>query len=601
MPERWLLTAFGLFHFFNGLGGNNMKRLLTITLAVLLIAAVTAPALAWEFSMTGQWEYRLRYWARLGGTDLFGIHDVGNQMLGIPVGLAGPNIYNRGAVPAFFADNATGRMVITRGGFSQSESDAFQDDSRIEINPVIHVNPALRVFGRYNIGGHRHKYFQANFSQAADPVLRPVAPMVGPFERYATFRTSDNAYDTAAVGSWEMFRATLQTPMGVFSIGQKDFPFGTGAVLGYNTRADAFLLVVPYGPFRFLLSVWLARGSFADGISHATVPDGATKRATFNSMAMTYDNGPMSFGAAYFWFMHHLNHNEIANVFGANTAAVRGAMDINFEFWGGYFKYNNGRVFCNLEYDWATANLYWMTNNGVGGAAPRHDEAYMWFSNAGAFAGPAKVSLLYAIASGRVLNTGNVTKNYRTFAINNQAIEPYQYLLFNTYAGGNNGGWDANEVNLTPDEVGKMTDAYCFAGRVDYAVASNLNVYGTYMWAHRLERAGFLAGGRASTGAAGNATAAAAQAWKILNIPGAVAPNPYVDDGFLGWEVDLGFDWKLLENFTWSLKYAYWQPGEWFDQAYQAVGMRGGAAVTDALVTGRAPIMGLWTNMVVNF
>ncbi|MGC9031127.1 MAG: hypothetical protein ACP5LD_15850, partial [Desulfomonilaceae bacterium] len=88
-----------------------MKRLLTITLAALLIAAVAAPALAWEFSMTGQWEYRLRYWARLGSTDLFGIQDVGNNLLGIPVGLAGPNIYNRGAVPAFYADNSTGRAV----------------------------------------------------------------------------------------------------------------------------------------------------------------------------------------------------------------------------------------------------------------------------------------------------------------------------------------------------------------------------------------------------------------------------------------------------------------------------------------------------------
>ncbi|MGB9616120.1 MAG: hypothetical protein ACPL7J_02260 [Desulfomonilaceae bacterium] len=575
-----------------------MKRLLTITLAALLIAAVAAPALAWEFSMTGQWEYRLRYWARLGSTDLFGIQDVGNNLLGIPVGLAGPNIYNRGAVPAFYADNPTGRLVITRGGFSQSESDAFQDDSRIEINPVIHVNPAIRVFGRYNIGGIRHKYWQ----NAGPGPFAPAAPLVAPFERYATFRTSDNAYDTAAIGSWEMFRMTAQLPWGVLSLGQKDFPFGTGAILGYNTRSDAVVLVVPYGPFYFVLSVWLARGSFADGISHATVPDSATKKTTFNSLLFTYNNGPMSFGAGYLWFMHHLNHSEIANVFGANTAAVRGAMDIDFELWGAYLKYNNGRVFTNLEYDWATANLYWLANNGVGGGPPRHDEAYMWFSEAGAFAGPAKVSLLYAISSGRVLNNGNVTKNYRPMAINNQVLDGYQYLLFNTYGGGNNGGWDANDINLTPDEVGKMTDAFCFAGRVDYAVASNLNVYGTYMWAHRLERAGFFAGGRNYNGAPGNTTAAAAQAWKALNTGGVAAQlNPYPDDGFLGWEVNAGFDWKLLENFTWSMKYAYWQPGEWFDQAYQAIGMRGGAAVTDALVTGRAPIMGLWTNLVVNF
>ena len=37
-----------------------MKRLFTIMLGVLLIAAVTAPALAWEFAMTGEMEWRYR-------------------------------------------------------------------------------------------------------------------------------------------------------------------------------------------------------------------------------------------------------------------------------------------------------------------------------------------------------------------------------------------------------------------------------------------------------------------------------------------------------------------------------------------------------------
>jgi hypothetical protein len=565
--------------------------------------------------MTGQWEYRLRYWARLGGTDLFGIHDVANQNAGalglgpVVMGLAGPNIYNRGAVQAFIADSAQAPIlwavppgvVITRGGFSQSESDAFQDDSRIEINPVIQVNPAIRVFGRYNIGGMRHKYWQ-NAGGLGMP----------PYERYATFRTSETAYDTAAIGTWEMFRATMQLPWGVLSLGQKDFPFGTGAMLGYNTRADAFLLVVPYGPFRFLLSVWLARGGLPSGQSFNTVPDSATKRTIFNSLAMTYDNGPLSFGAANIWIQNHTNHSEVINTFPQALWNARGALDLNLMLYGLFMKYNNGRVFANLEYNWVVADLYWSRMNGVGGAIPRHDEGYLWFSEAGAFAGPAKVSLLYAISSGRVFNDGSGfsaatghsnNKNYRPLAINDQAIEPYQYLMFNTYAGGNNGGWNTYDINFTPNEVGKMTDAFCFAGRVDYAVASNLNVYGTYMWAHRLERAGFLAGGRNSNGGLGNATVAAAQAWKALNNPGSIAAglNPYVDDGFIGWETNLGFDWKLLENFTFSMKYAYWQPGEWFDQAYQAIGMLGGAPSTTALVKGRSPIMGLWASMVVNF
>ena len=49
-----------------------MKRFFTIMLGVLLIAAVTAPALAWEFAMTGEMEWRYRYFARQGSADLFG-------------------------------------------------------------------------------------------------------------------------------------------------------------------------------------------------------------------------------------------------------------------------------------------------------------------------------------------------------------------------------------------------------------------------------------------------------------------------------------------------------------------------------------------------
>ncbi len=319
----------------------------------------------------------------------------------------------------------------------------------------------------------------------------------------------------------------------------------------------------------------------------------------------------MSFGAAYFWAQYPFSAGELGWAGQPGTVYRR---DQNVVFWGGFLKYNNGRVFTNLEYDWFTLDQYNSVFQPiVTNTQNVHQEGYMWFSEAGAFAGPAKVSLLYAISSGPVLNNGYVDsrinnqgrqdKVYNGLALNDQALEAYQYLLFNTYAGGNNGGW-LTGLNLTPNEIGKMADAFCFAGRIDYAVASNLNVYGTYMWAHRLEKAGFYKGGYLSTGA--TATAAQRQAFVLNNFGAASAEvggpiNPFVDDGFLGWEVNAGFDWKLLENFNWGFKYAYWQPGEWFDQAYQAVGMQNGAPSATAYVKGRAPIMAITTSLVVNF
>ena len=63
-----------------------MKRFFTIMLGVLLIAAVTAPALAWEFAMTGEMEWRYRYFARQGSADLFGSSEFNPCGRGRPAG-----------------------------------------------------------------------------------------------------------------------------------------------------------------------------------------------------------------------------------------------------------------------------------------------------------------------------------------------------------------------------------------------------------------------------------------------------------------------------------------------------------------------------------
>lgn len=149
-------------------------------------------------------------------------------------------------------------------------------------------------------------------------------------------------------------------------------------------------------------------------------------------------------------------------------------------------------------------------------------------------------------------------------------------------------------------EYGQMGDAYAFAARLDWAIASNLNVWAGYLWAHRLERAGFLGGLVNETDSpAPVASQTAAVNWFALNgLPG---HQPYVDDGYLGWEANAGVDWKLLENLTLNLRYAYWQPGPWFHQAYQAIRVRGGRIVRDGLLDYRAPINAFEGVLVIDF
>ncbi len=616
-----------------------MKKFSVILLAGLLLVAFAAPAFAWEFSMKGEWEYRFRYFGRAGDADLFG------QQFQSEVGFAGQNIYGTAdfqpaiplgpmtvppynnlpttatvpaglgpvlpfaALPGTIANvNTTAGLAgmrIVRGGFSLYSSDAIYHDSRLTFYPEIRVNPAIRVHGVYTVGGLRNKYAQHNWPLIPGPGS-PYMQGAGvpPIERYYVHQTSDNAYDTAAIGSWEQFRATIQIPWGILSLGVKDFPFGTGASLSNGLRSEAFLLVVPYGPMRFLWGVWLARN--ATNAGYGTVPDSDRKPSFFEGMLATYDACDLSMGLGY--ILQNLHAKSYTNPnFGFFAGAGNpygNAYDQNLQFWIAFMKYNNGRFFFNAEYAFFQQDRYHHIGpNGLGGltagAAPLFFEGYHWFTEFGVMAGPAKVSLMNAISSGGVLNTGNPTKQYLGYPIDYQAMSPYQFLMFETYGGGN----DAFAGPLLPaDGHGMMSDAFCYAARLDYAVASNLNVWGSYIWAHRLEKAGYLFGGKNSFGGA----ASAAQIAAFRASAGRAAPpngDPFVTDGFLGWEANAGVDWKLLEGLTAYLRYSYWQPGEWFKEAYQAhVPVPGGGAVNDfGVLQSRDAIQAFHGSLMVNF
>ena len=88
-----------------------------------------------------------------------------------------------------------------------------------------------------------------------------------------------------------------------------------------------------------------------------------------------------------------------------------------------------------------------------------------------------------------ILNNNNPTKNYTGNAINNTVTNNYNYLLFHNYGGGNDAPWNSL-VNFTQDEVGQIDHTVALAARLDYAVAANLNIWGSYMWLRELNRTG---------------------------------------------------------------------------------------------------------------
>jgi hypothetical protein len=115
--------------------------------------------------------------------------------------------------------------------------------------------------------------------------------------------------------------------------------------------------------------------------------------------------------------------------------------------------------------------------------------------------------------------------------------------------------------NLTGS--GYIRDASSLAARLDYAVAANLNLFGTGLWVERTSNGypwGFIGPNDAAfNGVANNGNIS-------RNFSGA-SGSPNIPDRALGYEIDVGFEWQLLEGWSLSAVFAYWQPGTWFTYA----------------------------------
>ena len=287
-----------------------MKKLWLFLLVFGLAFGSVGFSYAWEFSMTGEFEWRYRYWGRIGGyQDLFGNMNAQNNSNAL-IGFAGPNYY-RGYNPNDSTLNSgsnASNVRIVRGGFSNSESDGFLNDQRMTFYPKLAVNQALHFLAMVDLAGIRQKY------NHRDVVTN------GPLERFYEDRVSRNAFDTAMIPSISQFKLTAQIPWGILSLSTaKDFVFGTGALLGLNNRGSALVMIIPYGPFRIIPALWVARNypvqeGYAsyyppDGLpSYTTSPDSATKNTAQAAGAITYSSGPVDLGWILVYQKYHVNN-----------------------------------------------------------------------------------------------------------------------------------------------------------------------------------------------------------------------------------------------------------------------------------------------------
>ncbi len=269
--------------------------------------------------------------------------------------------------------------------------------------------------------------------------------------------------------------------------------------------------------------------------------------------------------------MHRHNGGEgvIDTPANRSAAAVYRYSDFK-EFYGGaYFKFNNGKFIFNSEVDWYQSAQYAISALCI----PAYREHWRGAVEGLFLTGPSKISVIYAMATGpdrrfagQIDRSGTaVDAGIRSNTSSNTGVfKPYSYLMVYGYGLG-------THINLDTGN-GTLEDANLLAARLDYAIASNLNVFSSFSYAKRNSSSGYGWGTiKPDMTPAGvpvfwNTVRAATAAVRLAGYDGRrFAPS--IPDNFLGWEVDAGADWKLLENFLLSFNFPYWQPGDWFKYA----------------------------------
>ncbi|MBI5571565.1 MAG: hypothetical protein HY914_16605 [Desulfomonile tiedjei] len=555
----------------------------------LCLCLLAGPASAFELKMDGTFTWNYQTFAQTGKSGFFGAYDVAaiDGVTGFPAGTFAP--YN------FWAG------WHRRAGI-QSGSDAGWQTLWMDTNVDLQINPALRVRGRYHVGE-----WGPGSAVAGQPVATGdlgQGDLVA--SEYLTYRYT-GIRRSFSPGYWNWLFMTAQVPWGIVNFGRRPSAFGTG--LGWNAdvrNSETLSVSALYGPFNITVGVYPSRrGATArPSTTAAGLPAFNNTSGYYNvdrdkdntrydvGSLFTYRAGSIEMGALVNWVNFHTGGEGVLDDPVARANKTPGArayiyLDNHTEWYGsGYAKFNNGRFFFNGEVVWfhqTEKTRGGLPANGIIGRGRQNGvavdvrdlyiEHWRYALEAGVLAGPSKMSLLYAWLSGgdrrgmggligQIDRTGILRSN--SFA-NTPFFRPYSYLINEVYGTGVFQNGDTTD--------GYIEDAIIYAGRWDYALAANLNTFASFMWADRASKSGFGWGcirpdttAPAAGALPGTVNFGAITNANILNVWNNLS-TPNIPDMNIGYEIDAGMDWKLIEGLVMKLTVAYWQPGAWFKWA----------------------------------
>lgn len=530
-----------------------MKQIHYLIVGVLSLAlsmsVFNSTAHAWEFEMSGAFNWSYEWYNQTGTKGFFGRYNADNS--GGATRVANLNFWNGGQ----FDTNLT------------SSADAGWSYFNVEFLPQIKINEAIRFKGKYRLGTY------------GDPVA-------------SDYHTEDAPGTNRAFseGQWTMFWVTASTPWGVVGIGKRPWTFGAGLQYDGEDAAstESISLTAPYGPLDIGIAFHPYRyagtssiEAYADDNPYNNFPEQYFSRADRSGSFskdflgfIMYHNGAVRAGVIGSYGGYHIGPEAQLIPDPANPPTPSAPLDSDLFHGTTFMKYNNGRFFFNAEAAW----LYWTDRwSGIpadGVPNPRYVEQWRYMAEMGLLMGPAKLSLLHAWTPGpdRRGSGDGVTSvligkqpaafvrhgNFDRQLGNYDVFRPYSYLFAYAYGAG------LNAYNLSGD--GYLRDASVLAARLDYAVAANLNVYGSFFYAERTANGYSWGCIGPNAGAAVGTFTTPTDGNLDFNL-NRYPTSPNIPDTALGYEIDAGLDWKLLENWNMGIIFGYWQPGKWFGYA----------------------------------
>lgn len=509
-----------------------MRRIVPFlaTLLALFIPVNESPA--WEFSMAGFYAYEYETYGQLGENGFFGRYD-------IDAGAGGPSA----AVAGDFA-SYNGWVGAQMDGLV-SGSDAALSLLFLWTEMKLTINSAIKVQGMYHVGSWADFFRDTSQGQ-----------LVSIGYRAETFPGMQRSFSP---GYWSNLWLSAKIPWGVALLGKRPGGFGAGLLFDpLNRTSEAVSLVVPYGPLTFTGNLYAAHPAAAHYMDPGSVvpyynmADKNGQQTLHYGGSVEYSHGRVAIGALAEHFRSHYGPEAALYQFSRdqlNTADTSGLIGVIFG------RYNNGRIFANTEMDLITMVNRKGPRTGGDPDPATYVDHYRLGCEAGLFVGASKVSLMYGWISGNdrrngelIDRQGRLTGHMADAYGATTFFSPYSFIMVYGYGLGTDVNGDTGD--------GAAQDASLWGFRLDRAIAANLNLFISLFRADRVGNGygwGYLRPDTV-TGAPGA-------------VLGEVTRGPAIPDKDLGWEIDLGVDWELLDGLNFGLLGGFWRPGKWFNYA----------------------------------